>query len=78
MHDCGDDVRGTAKRVTYQPAIVAFVRAIEACPEKRDARHPEKDPILEPHYKLVSVVHKLVHAKRISVRLLKSSVWIPL
>lgn len=67
MHNCGDDVRGKAKRISYQFAIDAFVRAVEACPEKRDARHPEKDPILEPHYKLVSVVHKLVRSKRISV-----------
>ncbi|MCJ1307493.1 Histone transcription regulator 3 [Agyrium rufum] len=40
--------------------IEAFTRAIECVPERRDSRHPEKDPVLEPHYKLVSVVHKLV------------------
>ena len=39
----------------------AFIRAIECAPEKRDSRHPDRDPILEPHYKLVSIVHKLVH-----------------
>ena len=43
----------------------AFIRAIECAPEKRDSRHPDRDPILEPHYKLVSVVHKLVHRGRI-------------
>ena len=40
--------------------IAAFTKAIECVPEKRDSRHPEKDPILEPHYKLVSTIHKLV------------------
>ena len=67
MHNCGDEVRGPAKRIGYQPAIDAFIRAVEACPERRDSRHPDKEPILEPHYKLLSVVHKLVRLKRVSV-----------
>jgi hypothetical protein len=36
--------------------INSFSRAVETLPN-RDSR---KDPILEPHYKLVSIVHKLV------------------
>lgn len=68
MHNCGVDVRGPVKQIDHQLVINAFVRAIELVPEKRDSRHPEKDPILEPHYKLVSVVHKLVQSKRLSVR----------
>lgn len=67
MHNCSDEVRGPAGRISHQPVIDAFIRAIEACPEKRDSRHPDKDPILEPHYKLVSVVHKLVRSRRILV-----------
>ncbi|KAL9020860.1 MAG: hypothetical protein Q9185_001931 [Variospora sp. 1 TL-2023] len=39
--------------------------AIETFPERRDNKHPEKDPTLEPHYKLVSVVHKLVSSRRL-------------
>ena len=72
MHKHGDPVLGDAKRIGYRIVIDAFVRAIESCPGKRDSRHPDKDPILEPHYKLVSVVHKLRIFRRISVR--KSSV----
>lgn len=72
MHNCSDEVRGSAKRIGYKPVIDAFVQAIEACPEKRDSRHPDKDPILEPHYKLLSVVHKLVRSRRILVRMLMS------
>ncbi len=72
MHNCGDDIRGRARRISYHPAVDAFIRAIEACPEKRDNRHPDKDPIIEPHYKLLSIVHKLVRSKRVSVRILIS------
>ncbi|KAI9841516.1 MAG: Histone transcription regulator 3 [Thelocarpon superellum] len=34
-----------------------LIRAIETIPERRSER---QEPILEPHYKLVSVIHKLV------------------
>ena len=73
MHNCADDIRGKVKRISHQPVIDALVRAIETCPEKRDSRHPEKILILEPHYKLVSVVHKLVCSKRITVGRLRSA-----
>ena len=67
MHNCGDHILNKFKRIGYQLVIDAFVRAVESCPDKRDNRHPDKDPILEPHYKLVSVVHKLRLSGRISV-----------
>ena len=59
MHNYGERMLGNAKRIGYQIVIDAFVRAIESCPNKRDSRHSDKDLILEPHYKLVSVIHKL-------------------
>lgn len=68
MHSYGNNVLGNDKRIGYQVVIDAFVRTIDSCPDKRDSRHPDKDPILEPHYKLVSVVHKLRSLRRISVR----------
>ena len=68
MWDFGAKEPGDFKRVDHQLVIAAIVQAIEACPEKRDSRHPEKDPILEPHYKLVSIVHKLVRYGQITVR----------
>ncbi|KAL9102365.1 MAG: hypothetical protein Q9163_002487 [Psora crenata] len=77
MHNCNIETLGDVKRIHHQPVIDAFVRAIECVPDKRDSRHPEKDPILEPHYKLLSVVHKLVQAKRCSAergcRILKAT-----
>ncbi len=56
--------RETHPPVHFQLAIDAIVQAIRCLPEKRDSRHSDKDPILEPHYKLVSMVHKLVRPKR--------------
>ena len=53
--------------VDYREVLDAFGKAIECVPERRDSRHPDKDPILEPHYKLVSIVHKLVQRRLIVV-----------
>ncbi|KAL9130309.1 MAG: hypothetical protein Q9217_001484 [Psora testacea] len=66
MHNCSVETLGRVERTRYRPVVDAFVRAIECVPDKRDSRHPEKDPILEPHYKLLSIVHKLVQARRCS------------
>jgi hypothetical protein len=54
----------------WQDPIDAFEKAMECVPTKRDNRHPDKDPILEPHYKLVAIVHKLVERKEIDVGLM--------
>ena len=60
MHSCSDEVLNGRKRLQYQPVIDTFVRAIKCVPDKKDSRHPDKPMILEPHYKLLSVVHKMV------------------
>ncbi|OCL03733.1 hypothetical protein AOQ84DRAFT_392036 [Glonium stellatum] len=57
MHRADEATRGSSKRPDYQEVVEAFVHAIEVLPEKKDNR---REPILEPHYKLVSIVHKLV------------------
>ena len=51
----------------FLEVLDTYTRAIRCVPEKKDSRHPDRDPILDPHYKLVSVVHKLVQRKFISV-----------
>ena len=43
----------------------SLLDAIESLPQK-------KDPVLEPHFKLASVVHKLVKRGLLEVRLLLS------
>lgn len=65
MYSCSDDIRGKAKRLEYQDVLHAATRAIETIPDRRDTRHPEKEPVLEPHYKIVSIVHKLVQRRQI-------------
>lgn len=67
MHNCSEEVRGRAQKISCVEALDAFTRAIELLPERRDSRHPEKQLTLEPHYKLVSVVHKLVQSRRLQV-----------
>jgi hypothetical protein len=44
-------------RPSMKSVINAFERAIETVPRPRDSR---TEPILEPHYKIMSIVHKLV------------------
>ncbi|KAB8078954.1 histone transcription regulator 3 [Aspergillus leporis] len=57
MFSCDGSVRGTSKRVTLDELLDSLLDAIDALPQKKDSR---SDPIFEPHYKLVSIVHKLV------------------
>jgi hypothetical protein len=44
-------------RPPVQSIIDAFAKAIRTAPKQKDSR---QEPILEPHYKMVSIVHKLV------------------
>ncbi|OJD27178.1 hypothetical protein ACJ73_01434 [Blastomyces percursus] len=55
---CDAATRGHHSPVEADEVLDSLVDAIEALPSKRDSR---SDPILEPHYKLVSISHKLVH-----------------
>jgi hypothetical protein len=45
----------------------AFKQALELCP-KKDGRDSKREQILEPHYKLVVIVHKLVTGGTIDLR----------
>lgn len=68
MHNCSEEVQGRARKVGHVDVLDAFRRAIELLPGRRDSRHPEKQLTLEPHYKLLSTVHKLVQSRRLQVR----------
>ncbi|KAI2792835.1 Histone transcription regulator 3 [Penicillium oxalicum] len=57
MFSCEDSMRTTSKRVEMHDVLNAFRKAISALPKRKDSR---ADPIFEPHFKLVSIVHKLV------------------
>lgn len=51
------DPKEQASRPSVTQILHAFVKAIKTAPKPKDSR---QEPILEPHYKLVSIVHKLV------------------
>ena len=55
------------RSIGWRDPVDAFIKAIKCIPEKRDSRHPEKDPILEPHYKLLAIVYKLLRNRDIQV-----------
>ena len=65
MHTVSENARGRAPVVTVEEVVRAWAEAVRCLPP-RDHRHPDKDPILEPHYKMVSVVHKLVQRQEIT------------
>ncbi|KAF2198231.1 hypothetical protein GQ43DRAFT_434454 [Delitschia confertaspora ATCC 74209] len=50
---------------TAEDVLDEIVHAIHALPGKKDKR----DPILEPHYKLVSIVHKMVLSREMDVEM---------
>lgn len=74
MYNCSPEVRGNAARPDYEKILHALERAIATVPDRRDSRHPEKEPILEPHYKLVSIIHKLVQKGTLQVRAFISNI----
>jgi hypothetical protein len=47
---------------TWEQVVESFVSAIDNLPEKRERG---REPILEPHYKLVTVAHKLLQRRAI-------------
>ncbi|RHZ62967.1 putative transcriptional corepressor of histone genes (Hir3) [Aspergillus thermomutatus] len=57
MFSCDDSVRGNAERINIDDLLDSLLDAIDTLPQRKDSR---SDPIFEPHYKLVSIVHKLV------------------
>ena len=58
MYSASESTRGSQKPPAMQKIIDTFCNAIEAVPERKS-----KEPILEPHYKLVSIIWKLVQRK---------------
>ncbi|RDL42315.1 TPR-like protein [Venustampulla echinocandica] len=51
------DPQVQATKPSMESVLSALIKTIETVPKPRDGR---QEPILEPHYKLASVVHKLV------------------
>ena len=68
MHAAPGEIRGRDAPPSAQQVLSDFIRAIELIPDKdkRDSRE-KREPVLEPHYKLVSIVHKLVSRGEMSL-----------
>lgn len=64
MYCADDSMRTTSKRVEKQDVLDALHDAIDALPRRKDSRG---DPIFEPHFKLLSVVHRLVSRGELTV-----------
>jgi hypothetical protein len=62
MFNSPSDEQGRRK-VEVDEVIDAFTAAVETSPERKDR---STDYVLEPHFKLVSIIHKLVHRRVIS------------
>ncbi|KAG8626911.1 hypothetical protein KVT40_005856 [Elsinoe batatas] len=60
LSNASPEQAGRQQRPSHALVIHAFQRAIELLPKERRDR---KEPILEPHYKIVSIVHKLMTRK---------------
>ena len=62
MHSASELIRGRQIPPQGTRVVEAFVRALELLPERdrKESRDTKRDPVLEPHYKLTSIVHKLV------------------
>ena len=59
------DPKDRASKPSVQSVLNAFVNAIKFAPKQKDSR---QEPILEPHYKLVSIVHKFVMLKEMEMQ----------
>lgn len=70
------DPKAREKRPTIEAIINAFLNAIKTAPKQKD---PRQEQILEPHYKLVSIVHKLVTHNHMEIQaaadLLQQQPW---
>ncbi|EME41815.1 hypothetical protein DOTSEDRAFT_177180 [Dothistroma septosporum NZE10] len=62
MHAAPSTVRPHGEAPHATQVLTAFIRALELLPDKdkKESRDAKKEPVLEPHYKLVTIVHKLL------------------
>jgi hypothetical protein len=65
MFSCDDTVRGSSPRISVDSVLDSLLDTIDALPQ----RNSRSEQIFEPHYKLVSVVNKLVRREVLMVRI---------
>ncbi|KAI9810904.1 MAG: Histone transcription regulator 3 [Pycnora praestabilis] len=64
MSNHESNIRHDRLLVAPREPLEAFIKSVKTVPERKDSR---QEPIIEPHYKLVSIVHKMVQKRRLSV-----------
>ena len=64
MHTSGAEDPVGKQVPSAESVIQAFLNAIECLPIKKEKN---REPIIEPHYKLASLMHKLVQRREIEV-----------
>jgi hypothetical protein len=67
MFNSDESTRGTGKRIEVDAVLDSLLDAIETLPQRKDNR---SDPVFEPHFRLVSVIHTLVIRQKIEVIML--------
>lgn len=67
MYNCDDEIRGSRQAPHLDEILDVLANAIKTLPQRKDNRY---DPIIEPHYKIISVIHKLVTRGMLTVRCL--------
>ena len=74
MYQTKETRKTISSRPTAQQILNSCIRAIELIPDekKKDSRE-KREPVLEPHYKLVSIVHKLVAREGITLEQAKDA-----
>ncbi|CRG92583.1 Histone transcription regulator 3 homolog [Talaromyces islandicus] len=76
MFNSDETMRGNSKEVTLDGVLDPLLDAIETLPRRKEK---SSDPILEPHFRLVSVLHKLVVRQKIepkqAAELLSETPW---
>lgn len=76
MHNADERTRGRDTPPTAAQVVEPFVKALELLPEKdkKESKDSKREPTLEPHYKLVSIVDKLWRKKTLDRASLKEAI----
>ncbi|EME88864.1 uncharacterized protein MYCFIDRAFT_160012 [Pseudocercospora fijiensis CIRAD86] len=76
MHSANNESRRHDTSPSGEQVLQAFVRALELLPDKdkKESKDSKKEPLLEPHYKLVSIIHKLFVRGSISLEQAKEAI----
>lgn len=66
LYSADPTLRGEESPPLLDEVVDCLTRAVEAVPERKDGRK-DKEPIIEPHYKLVAILTKLVQRRALTV-----------